>query len=146
MSRLYRIVYCSSSNLAGSRSELEVQIRRILASSRKNNFEAAISGAMAFNEGWFAQVLEGSLDALAVTFGRIRSDPRHRDLRVLQQVAAQQRLFPTWSMAYADTPDGQARHPLAHFEFESALTNGSLPEAQKLLDALCRTVVQLANL
>src|SRR5476651_1861320 len=143
MSNLYRIVYCSRSNLNGSRAELEVQIRKILSAARKNNRLANLSGAMAFNDGWFAQVLEGSMDDLTRVFGQIRSDPRHRDLRILQQVATKERLFPTWSMAYVGTQDAQTRHPLAHFEFESALTNGALPEAQKLLDALCRTVLQL---
>jgi Sensors of blue-light using FAD len=141
MSQLYQIVYTSRSNFSGSPPELEVQIRRILASARKNNREAALSGAMAFNEGWFAQVLEGSMSDLARIFGRIRSDSRHCELKILRQVATKERLFPTWSMAYADAPDGQGRHPLAHFEFESALTQGSSPAAQKLLDALCRTVV-----
>jgi hypothetical protein len=140
MSKLYRIVYCSRSNLKGSRAEIEVQIRNILAAARNNNREAAVTGAMAFNESWFAQILEGPKDDVARIFGRLRNDNRHRDLRVLQQGATKARLFPTWSMAYADTPDGQGRHPLAHFEFESALTKGSQPEAQKLLDALCQVV------
>jgi hypothetical protein len=95
---------------------------------------------MAFNQHGFAQVLEGSMDELARIFGRIRNDPRHRDLRVLQKTITKARLFPTWSMAYADASDGQGHHPLAHFEFESALTNGSSPEAQELLDGLCRIV------
>jgi hypothetical protein len=140
MSRLYRIVYCSRSNLKGSRAEIEMQIRNILATARHNNREAAVTGAMAFNESWFAQILEGEKDDVARIYSHIRIDPRHRDLRVLQQGATKARLFPTWSMAYADTPDSLGRHPLAHFEFESALTKGSQPEAQKLLDALCQVV------
>jgi hypothetical protein len=77
---------------------------------------------------------------LGPIFARIRNDSRHRDLKVLQQTKATQRLFPIWSMAYADTPDHHGRR-LAHFAFESALTDGALPDAHQMLDTLCRTVM-----
>jgi hypothetical protein len=146
MSNLYRLIYCSRSALTGSPPELEAEVRRILASARQNNRAAGVTGAMAFNDDWFAQVLEGGKSEVLQIFGKISRDPRHRALRILQQTTPATRLFPTWSMAYAETLDHQGRHPLAHFQFEPALNNDSLPEAQKLLDVLRRTVTELANL
>jgi hypothetical protein len=145
MSSLYRLIYCSRSTLTGSPPELEAEVRRILATARENNRAAGVTGAMAFNDDWFAQVLEGSKSDVVRIFGKISRDPRHCDLGILQQTAAATRLFPTWSMAYAETLDHQGRHPLAHFQFEPALNNGAQPEAQKLLAVLRRTVVELAN-
>lgn len=139
---LVRIVYCSRGTLAGSRADIEVQIRRILASARRNNQAAQLTGAMAFNTHWFAQVLEGATADLAPIFERIRRDPRHCNLRILEQTRATQRLFPHWSMAYADSPDDLRQHPLAHFSFEAALTTGAAPQARKMLDALQRFITE----
>jgi Sensors of blue-light using FAD len=138
MGKLLRIAYCSRSSVTGSRAEIEMQTRKILATARTNNREARVTGAMAFNEDCFAQVLEGSPGVLAPLFERIRRDPRHRDVKILAQTQPMRRLFPQWSMAYVDTPDGDGRHPLSHFSFEAALTAGAEPEAMQLLEAMCQ--------
>jgi len=146
MSRLYRIVYCSRSLLKGSRSDIEGQIRHILVTARTRNAEAGLTGAMTFNESCFAQVLEGNDNELAPLFEKIRRDPQHTDVKTLVQDTPTQRLFPSWSMAYAGTPSGHGRNPLAHFSFEAALTHGAGPEAQLLLDALRQVIVAQTNL
>ena len=146
MNKLCRIVYCSRSLLKGSRSDIEAQIRQILATARTRNPAANLTGAMSFNESYFAQVLEGADDDLVPLYEKIRRDPRHTDLKILARELPTHRLFPAWSMAYVDTPSGQGRHPLAHFSFEAALTNGAAPEAQFLLDALRRVVVTKTKL
>jgi hypothetical protein len=140
MSQLIRITYCSRSNLAGSRAEVEVQLRRILAAARHNNREARLTGALTFNENCFAQVIEGPAKELERIFQRIRRDPRHCDVTVLERRETGSRSFPTWSMAYVAAPDSDGRHPLAHFSFEPALTQGAGFEAAKLLDHLRRLV------
>jgi hypothetical protein len=146
VSKLCRIVYCSRSVLKGSRSDIEVQIRQILATARTHNPKAGLTGAMTFNESCFAQVLEGGEDQLAPIYEKIRRDPRHTDVKMLVQDNPTQRLFPSWSMAYVDTPSGHGRHPLAHFSFEAALTNGAAPEAQLLLNALRQVIVATTKL
>ena len=60
MSKLCRIVYCSRSLLKGSRSDIEAQIRQIVATAQTRNSEAGLRGALTFNENCFAQVLEGA--------------------------------------------------------------------------------------
>jgi Sensors of blue-light using FAD len=141
VNEVVRIAYCSRSRLTGSRAEIESQIRRILSRARLNNRETGLTGALAFNERCFAQVLEGSAEDLEPLFERIRRDPRHRDVRVLARNTISSRMFPQWSMAYASASENLARHPLAHFQFEAALTKGAGPEAKQLLESLRHVVV-----
>jgi hypothetical protein len=146
VSSLCRIVYCSRSLLKGSRSDIEAQIRQILATARTRNREAGLTGAMTFNESFFAQVLEGVDDDLAPLYEKIGRDPRHTDVKTLVRDSPRQRLFPSWSMAYVDTSSGHGRHPLAHFSFEDALTHGAAPEARLLLNALRQVIVAKTKL
>ncbi len=141
MNDLIRIAYCSRSRLTGSRADIESQIRRILSTARLNNRELGLTGALTFNERFFAQVIEGMAGDLVPLFDRIRSDPRHGDVRILARNKIGSRMFPQWSMAYASATENLAHHPLAHFQFEAALTQGASPEAEQLLAALRRVVV-----
>jgi len=136
------IIYCSRSCLKGTTAELEAQTRRILAAARVNNKKARVTGAMTFNEIGFAQVLEGAVSDVMPIFERIRRDGRHCDLRILSQVNPARRVFPHWSMAYVGTPHGHGHHPLAHFAFEAALTDGASPQAEQLLSCLRQIVVK----
>ena len=86
MGRLCRIVYCSRSRLTGSRADIEMGIRRILAAARQRNNAARLTGALTFTDSCFAQVLEGDLDDLAPVFTSIRRDPRHIDVKMLEQI------------------------------------------------------------
>jgi hypothetical protein len=142
---IHRIVYVSRSRLTGSAADQERQTRRILASARTNNRRAHVTGALSFNEGFFAQALEGSIHDLSPIFERIRGDSRHSNLKLLEHVQVERRLFPTWSMAYVNTPTGQERHPLAHFSFESALTDGAAPETEQLLLILRLNILALSQ-
>jgi Sensors of blue-light using FAD len=144
MRTFLRIVYCSRNSVVGSRAEVETQIRNILATARTNNKAARLTGALTFNDSCFAQVLEGYADDLMPIFDRIRRDPRHCDIKILAKSEPARRLFPHWSMAYVDTAFSDGRHPLAHFAFEAALTNGAEPEAQQLLDAMRRLTRKMA--
>ncbi len=146
MSKLCRIVYCSRSKLTGSRADIEVRVRQILATARLKNRANDVTGALAFTDSCFAQVLEGALDELGPVIARIRADPRHTDLKILEYCSPESRLFPNWSMAYVDTPEGDGRHPLAHFSFEKALTDGASAEAARVLEALSRVVIAKSRL
>jgi hypothetical protein len=136
------IIYCSRSRLKGTAAELEAQTRQILASARVNNKKARGTGAMTFNEIGFAQVLEGATSDVMPIFERIRRDERHCDMKILSHTNPERRVFPYWSMAYVGTPHGHGRHPLAHFAFEAALTDGALPQAEQLLSCLRQIIVK----
>lgn len=70
----------------------------ILSSAGRNNDTAAVTGFLLYREGWFLQALEGDLDAVDLTFDRIRRDRRHHDVRIVADEPAFERAFPDWAM------------------------------------------------
>ena len=109
MKDLYRLVYTSRNLLAGSEDEQKAAVAGLLAVSKRNNARVGVTGALLFNGGSFAQVLEGSRAAVETTFERIQRDPRHSDVAVLQCEPVEARGFPNWSMGFVgDSPRGRA--------------------------------------
>ena len=85
-------------------------VAQILEASQRNNARAGVTGALMFNAGAFAQVLEGPQEGVEGTFERIQCDPRHGDVTVLQCGPAERRGFESWSMAFVgQSSSGQAR-------------------------------------
>ncbi len=97
---LYRVVYVSKNRIMGKPAELAGEIADILSASQSKNARVNITGALIFNAGIFAQVLEGDLSDVEATFERIQRDCRHGDLQVLEFARAPGRKFPSWSMGY----------------------------------------------
>ncbi len=98
----YRIVYCSRNNIEGSPEEVKAKIGSLLLISRRNNALSGITGALLFNGDAFAQLLEGPQEAVEKAFERIRWDPRHSDIVIMEQSNNAERYFSQWAMAYAD--------------------------------------------
>jgi hypothetical protein len=96
---LHRLVYVSQ-NRAGGLDGIASEVEAILAASRRNNVAAGVTGALIFNQGMFAQVLEGALHQVEATFERIQRDDRHGQVQVLALDAVAHRAFPNWSMAF----------------------------------------------
>jgi hypothetical protein len=91
---LVRLVYTSRSTDALTPASLE----SILASSRKNNPPAGITGVLCTNGVVFLQLLEGGRKEVNDTYNRITKDPRHYDVQVLHFEEITERKFATWSM------------------------------------------------
>jgi hypothetical protein len=126
-SDLYRLVYLSRNGLGGDAASVRNDIEQILAAARRNNARNGVTGALMFNAGRFAQVLEGAHDSIQATFERIQCDPRHSQVAVLAFEPAAQRSFGSWSMAYV----GEKQSALDEFEdirldsgFEAAKLTG----------------------
>ena len=99
---IYQLVYCSRNTISDCQgADVDAEIVRILATSRRNNASDGVTGALLFSAGSFAQVLEGPLAAVERVFERIQRDPRHADVVVLHVLRSRQRDFANWSMAYA---------------------------------------------
>lgn len=110
MSDLYRLVYASKNLLRGSDAEVVQAVSQILAASQRNNAGMDVTGALMFNAGAFAQVLEGPKEGVETTFERIQCDPRHGDVTVLQCGLVESRTFANWSMAFVgQSAQGRAR-------------------------------------
>ena len=105
---LRRLVYYSRNRVAGAPAAMDETIRSILAASRANNARIDVTGALMFNAGCFAQVLEGPEDAVETTFERIQQDERHGEVSLLAFEAVETRLFTDWSMAYVGASQADA--------------------------------------
>ena len=97
---LYRLVYFSRNLITGMPAEISAEIDSILASARRNNAPLGITGALIFNSGIFAQVLEGARHNIERIFEDIQRDKRHTDAQVLAFEKTLERRFPSWSMAF----------------------------------------------
>jgi hypothetical protein len=100
VSDLYRLVYASKNFLHGTEEESSAAVKQILESAQQRNSKVGVTGALMFNAGAFAQVLEGPRRGVEETFERIQMDTRHGDVTVLQCAPAESRGFSNWSMAF----------------------------------------------
>lgn len=81
-------------------------VSEILGVSLHNNARDGITGALAVNDGWFLQVVEGPPRALEGLLDRLSADTRHTEIEILSRRAVSGRLFCGWSMvATPVTPD-----------------------------------------
>ena len=103
MSPLYRLVYYSRNHVSDTHETFTSQVADILERSRINNAREGITGALLFNAGCFAQVLEGPLDAVEATFERIQQDERHGEVSLLSLEPQDKRSFPNWAMGFIGT-------------------------------------------
>jgi len=95
---IYRLVYYSRNHVA-----LDVfasELADILGKSRENNMRDEITGALMFNAGCFAQVLEGPLERVEAAFERIQQDERHGEVSLLSLESIASRSFPNWAMGF----------------------------------------------
>lgn len=106
---LYRIVYCSRNLIRGDEKAVSQELQTILSKSRINNAAAAITGALLYSSGSFAQVLEGRLSAIERVFEVIQRDLRHSEVTVVQIGPITSRQFPEWSMALAGKSNMDSR-------------------------------------
>ena len=90
---LYRLVYCSRNRVTEGPEALAQAITSIPAASQVNNARIDVTGALMFNAGCFAQVLEGPRDSVEDTFERIQQDERHGDVSLLAFDPAPARAF-----------------------------------------------------
>jgi hypothetical protein len=102
---LFRIVYCSRNAAVAPQDNGVADVEKILATSRANNARHGVTGALMYSAGFFAQTLEGNLEAVQRIFETIQRDPRHCDVVVLQASRIGERLFGKWDMALAETQE-----------------------------------------
>lgn len=107
---IHRLVYYSRNHIAHDQALFASNIQKILEKSRINNQRDEITGALLFNAGCFAQVLEGPLDKVEAAFERIQQDERHGDVSLLALDPISRRSFPNWAMGFIGTSDIQAKY------------------------------------
>ncbi|HEV7434384.1 MAG TPA: BLUF domain-containing protein [Pseudorhizobium sp.] len=95
---LYRLLYRSEIALTGSKDQIDHQIDQIVSASEQSNARSGLTGALIASGGVFIQALEGPLGALEATFEKICLDLRHKRVNLIELAAAEERIFPEWSM------------------------------------------------
>lgn len=105
----YRLIYRSHSRIPTSADREE--LGKILRSSRANNAQRGVTGALLMYDGWFAQVLEGSREQVRQLFDRIKADPRHDAVVVHDEGEVEAPVFARWAMADV-SEHGEADVPL----------------------------------
>ena len=123
---LYRLVYVSRNRIAGDAEDVSRDIGAILDVSRALNVDEGVTGALMFNDGCFAQVLEGPHDAVQETFERIQCDERHDNVRLLGLEPVTERGFGGWSMGYVGQ-DEASRTSFAALSADGALDPDAMP-------------------
>lgn len=137
---LYRLVYISRNEIEGDETKIRHEIEQILETAREKNQAANITGALMFNAGCFAQVLEGTHQAVQATFERIQCDLRHSKLAILCFEPIENRHFAKWSMAYKGNQT-EAAAKFAHIMELSGFDNNQL-SGEHVFDLLLQHLVE----
>lgn len=76
----------------------QAALNGILSQSRRCNARDGVTGALICRADIYLQLLEGTVEALDATYGRIVDDDRHLEINRLSYQAVTERLFPAWAM------------------------------------------------
>ena len=93
------LLYVSKSLVDIANADKEVADINEVASAR--NTELKVTGALIYTGSEFAQILEGTEDALRELMASIHRDKRHTNVTVVYQEPINERKFSKWSMAYS---------------------------------------------
>jgi hypothetical protein len=99
---LSRLIYYSRNKVTNTADQSAFkQIKSILDQSSQRNRDRGITGALLFNQAYFAQVLEGDREAISQAFCHISKDRRHSNIVLLSANPISERIFMDWTMAFA---------------------------------------------
>lgn len=136
---LFRLVYYSRNAIKQLGRPMAAEMKEIMNVSNLNNPSAGITGALVFNDQYFAQILEGDRKSVTSTFCRIATDNRHNEIVILDAHPAEHRLFDGWAMAFAGHSPEVDRIYLKY-----STTIGFAP-AKMTASALCNLVTDLVG-
>jgi hypothetical protein len=96
----------------------EKDIENLLFQVREKNKKLAITGLLLLIQGKFIQYIEGPSDEIEKVYIKIKKDPRHNDLLLLDKGKLKKRLFSDWSMAYKKIKDSEIEGILGYKNLE----------------------------
>jgi len=92
---LRQVVYISSATQHFSAEALD----DLLARARANNERSGITGILLYHDLSFLQIIEGTRDDVDRLMARIKRDPSHSSIRIVQDESISERDFKSWAMA-----------------------------------------------
>lgn len=102
---LRQVVYISTATQHFSPEALE----ELLARARANNERSGITGILLYHDPSFLQIIEGTRDDVDRLMARIRRDPSHSSMRIVQDESISERDFKSWAMAFRVANAEEAR-------------------------------------
>lgn len=105
---LISLLYVSHSTM--NSADAGDQVDAIVAVARQRNPILNVSGALVFTETHFAQVLEGSPQAIDELMTSVSADKRHDNVDVVRRTEINERCFADWAMAYSGPSSYVASH------------------------------------
>jgi hypothetical protein len=139
---LRQVVYISSATQQFSPEALE----ELLARARANNERSGITGILLYHDLSFLQIIEGTRDDVDRLMARIRRDPSHSSMRIVQDDSICERDFKSWAMAFRIANAEEARviaNPPLKLDrgfISSLVSRLSSPVAQVFVGPVARAV------
>jgi hypothetical protein len=93
---MFYIIYVSDAKEPFSNTELV----ELLIKSRASNTKLNISGMLLYKDGSFMQFLEGEESEVRKLLTVIDKDPRHQNIKVLEEGISSKREFGEWAMGF----------------------------------------------
>ncbi|GJD60592.1 BLUF domain-containing protein [Methylobacterium frigidaeris] len=97
---IFRIIYKSKAAHPAEVMLGQGHVATLLATARRRNQAAAVTGVLVYTGLGFFQVLEGPRPAVQPIFESILVDRRHHTLAVIEMDVAVERRFSGWSMGF----------------------------------------------
>ncbi len=98
---LTRAIYVS----IATRDLRDTELIALLDVSRRNNATRGATGALAYHDRSFIQVVEGPTGSVEVLLAVIDHDSRHVGMAIFDQSKIDERTFGEWSMGWVRTSD-----------------------------------------
>ena len=127
---LFNLVYCSQMSPGVKSTDVDT----IIATSRRRNSIAGITGILVFGDGVFFQWIEGPKAEVTALVKLIETDPRHELMVTLStDEEIRERVFPTWDMELVDAENIQE---VLQDALETAQDQKSVDALQLMLEKL----------
>jgi transcriptional regulator with XRE-family HTH domain len=94
---LERLIYGSVASHDPAKP-VEAVLKSIVAVSTRRNALLGVTGVLLASPGEYLQVLEGPSENLSLLYAAISTDPRHKDVRLLERAEIDVRAFGSWTM------------------------------------------------
>lgn len=96
------LCYRSRALIKGPVNDPASAVCRLASHAAEKNARLGITGALLFDNGWFAQTLEGECETVRGLFADIARDSRHAEVTLAWEMGREARAFPEWSMWLLD--------------------------------------------
>lgn len=118
---LIQLIYVSTASKEMGVNDLAT----ILNTSAQHNQKTEITGMLLYGQGRFIQVLEGSATDVDELMSRIKVDPRHHYVNVIDRHVIRSRDFSNWSMGFHLVSESEISSNPSYVDFFNASFDSS---------------------